>query len=79
VPNTAAATANTNLNFKGVDPALYKGGFHNFRQRGQDITQTIHVAGDAIISFQWNEPFDATTPTLGKVLQSGSGASGHQN
>jgi Subtilase family len=74
VPNTAAATANTNLNFKAVPRALYKGGFHNFRSRGgQDIAQTIHIAGDGIISFQWNEPYDPTPPTLGKIIQSGSG------
>ena len=37
-----AATAGTNLNFTGVDPSLYAGGFHNFRtDGGQDIAQTI--------------------------------------
>jgi hypothetical protein len=74
VPNTAGATAGTNLNFKNVDPALFKGGFHNFGSGGkQDIAQNIRIDGKGIIVFQWNEPFDAKPPTLGQVLQSGSG------
>jgi hypothetical protein len=74
VPNSAAAAVGTNLNFRNVDPALFKGGFHNFAPTGgQDIAQNIHIDGFAIISFQWNEPFDSTPPTLGRVLQSGSG------
>lgn len=74
VANTAAATAGTNLNFKNVDPSLYKGGFHNFATDGVvDIAQTIHVPDSSRIVFQWNEPFDATPPALGKLLQSGSG------
>jgi hypothetical protein len=74
VPNNLAAVAGTNLNFTGVDPALYKGGFHNFATGlAQDIAQTIHIEGFAALVLQWNEPFDATPPKLGKVLQSGSG------
>ena len=73
VPASAARVGN-NLDFTGVDPALYRGGFHNFATGGaQDIAQTIHIDQDGVIVFQWNEPFDATSPTLGKVLQSGSG------
>ncbi|MBA3439719.1 MAG: S8 family serine peptidase, partial [Pyrinomonadaceae bacterium] len=69
----ASATAGSNCDFSNVDPALYKGGFHNFASgAAQDIAQTIHIDGSGIISFQWNEPYDAL-PTLGKVLQRGSG------
>jgi hypothetical protein len=74
VPNNLAAIAGTNLNFTSVDPALYKGGFHNFASGGaQDIAQTIHIEGFAALVLQWNEPFDATPPKLRQVLQSGSG------
>ncbi len=74
LPNNAAATAGTNLDFKNVDPSLYKGGFHNFAAGSvQDIAQTIHIETSGTIVFQWNEPFDATPPRLGNVLQSGSG------
>ncbi|MDQ3559573.1 MAG: S8 family serine peptidase, partial [Pseudomonadota bacterium] len=74
IPAFATALAGTNLDLGGVDPALYKGGFHNFATgAAQDIAQTIHIDEDGIIVFQWNEPFDSTPPTLGNVLQSGSG------
>ncbi len=61
-----AAAAGTNLNFTGVDPALFAGGFHNFRtDGGQDIAQTISqgvTASAANISFQWDDPFDVDPP-----------------
>lgn len=74
VAASPGAVAGTNLDFTGVDPALYAGGFHNFASGGaQDVAQTIHIDGSATISFQWNEPFDQKPPTLGNVLQSGAG------
>src|SRR4029077_5975351 len=63
---TAAATA-AGLNFSGVDPALYAGGFHNFNPNaGQtDITQTFNSASDPQAAvFQWSDPYDTTIPTL---------------
>ncbi len=74
VPANSSATAGTNLDFTGVDPALYKGGFHNFASgAAQDIAQNIHIDEDGVVIFQWNEPYDATPPKLGKTLQSGAG------
>ncbi|MBS0658043.1 MAG: S8 family serine peptidase [Verrucomicrobia bacterium] len=66
VPAGAGATNGTNLNLTGVDPALYAGGFHNFRNDGgQDIAQTlIGVGASSFISLQWDDPFDVTEPTL---------------
>ena len=79
-PVPASAKAGSNLDFTGVDPALYKGGFHNFATNGaQDIAQNIHIDQDGLIVFQWNEPYDSTPPALGKVLQSGSGSLTSEN
>lgn len=62
----AGATAGTNINLSGVDPALYAGGFHNFRtDGGQDIAQTlIGIGASSFISLQWDDPFDVTSPTI---------------
>ena len=66
--NLAAATAGTNLNFAGVDPSLYAGGFHNFRtDGGQDIAQSISqgvTTSAASITFQWDDPYDVNPPTF---------------
>ena len=65
VPSSTAAAAGSNLDFTGVDPVLYEGGFHNFASgAAQDIAQTIHIDQWGIISFQWNEPFDASGAQL---------------
>jgi Subtilase family len=70
----AGATAGTNINLAGIDPALYAGGFHNFRtDGGQDIAQNISLTNNGTISFQWDDPYDVTTPTLGATLLSSSG------
>lgn len=87
VPNNAAATAGTNLNFSGVDPNLYAGGFQNFRSDGgQDIAQTVTITpGPAptpanpnprpTLRFvlQWDDPYDVTPTTLGAQVFNGSG------
>ena len=71
-------TAGTNINLAGVPPALYAGGFHNFRtDGGRDIAQTIlRVAGSntstARIVFQWDEPFDVVNPGTFDASQSGN-------
>lgn len=64
----AAAIAGTNLNFTGVDPALYAGGLHNYRtDGGLDVAQTISQ-GEATnatnMSFQWDDPYDVDPPTF---------------
>jgi hypothetical protein len=59
----AGQAANPTLNFSGVSPALYAGGFHNFRTDGTiDIAQNI--VGGGSISFQWDDPFDVTPPSF---------------
>ena len=77
--NLAAATAGTNLNFTGVDPALYAGGFHNFRSDGgQDIAQTVSQGVSATvpsISFQWDDPYDVDPPSFGAPFFMSSGTS----
>jgi hypothetical protein len=66
--NLAAATAGTNLNFSGVDPALYTGGFHNFRtDGGQDIAQTVsqgQTTSASAMAFQWDDPYDVDPPSF---------------
>jgi hypothetical protein len=73
----AGGTAGTNLNLAGVNPALYAGGFHNFRADGtQDIAQTITLAANATaglgsqlrLVLQWDDPYDVTPSSLGAVL-----------
>lgn len=78
----AGATAGSNINLAGVDPALYAGGFHNFRSDGGlDIAQTITLgtssAGAARVlqmMFQWDDPYDTTPPVLGAVVLQQTGA-----
>ncbi|MBC7880635.1 MAG: S8 family serine peptidase [Anaerolineae bacterium] len=73
IPVTGATTG-TNISLTGIDPALYAGGFHNFRtDGGQDIAQNISISGNGTISFQWDDPYDVATPTLGATLLSSSG------
>jgi hypothetical protein len=74
VPGRAQSWAGTNLDFSGVDPALYAGGFHDFDAgRGRDIAQTIQADGGSLIVFQWNEPFDPAPPTVVGVIAEGTG------
>lgn len=74
VPGTADSMAGTNLDFSGVDPALYAGGFHDFDAGpGRDIAQTIQADGGSLIVFQWNEPFDPQPPTVVRVIAEGTG------
>lgn len=70
VPNDGNATAGTNINLTGVNPALYAGGFHNFKTVGKDIAQTITLTSgrQARIVMQWDDPYDVTPTTLGPVI-----------
>ncbi|MBS0661173.1 MAG: S8 family serine peptidase [Verrucomicrobia bacterium] len=62
-------TAGTNLNLSGVDPALYAGGFHNFREDGgRDIAQVIRFGSGSSIVLQWDDPYDLSTPTTGAAV-----------
>ncbi|HEY0681333.1 MAG TPA: S8 family serine peptidase [Steroidobacter sp.] len=73
VPGTASSWEGTNLNFTGVDPALYAGGFHDFDEGSSvDIAQTIAFTNGSRIVFQWNEPYDPVPPTpVGAPIVSG--------
>jgi hypothetical protein len=64
IVSVAAGQASTPmLNFSTVPPALFAGGFHNFRtDGGVDIAQTISGGGN--ISFQWDDPYDVTAPSF---------------
>ncbi len=75
VPPDPASWANTDLDFSGVPPELYAGGFHNFGEGGDlDIAQTIQFANGSVVVFQWNEPFDPQPPSpVGPPLASGVG------
>jgi len=67
----AGATSGTNIDLSAVDPALYAGGFHNFRSDGtQDIAQTVTLAtGRQLrIVLQWDDPYDVSPTTLGPQL-----------
>jgi hypothetical protein len=75
VPGKPASWRNTNLDFSGVDPALYAGGFHNFgTSKERDIAQTIQFDPGSLIVFQWNEPFDPLPPTVVRVIGEGQGS-----
>ena len=67
-PDSADA-AKAGLDLSGVDPALFAGGFHDFDPgAGVDIAQTTTVSGDAFMTFEWDDPFDAAGPQLGDTL-----------
>jgi hypothetical protein len=73
--NLSAELKNTNLNFAGVDPALYVGGFHNFRgDGGQDIAQTVHIGSGDSFDLQWNDGYQTKIPNIIQQLFSGAGA-----
>jgi len=73
----AGATAGTNINLAAVTPALYAGGFHNFRaDGGLDIAQTVTLASgrQLRIVMQWDDPYDVAPTTLGAQLLQTPGA-----
>lgn len=73
----AGGTAGTNINLTGVAPALYAGGFHNFRTDGtQDIAQTVTLAtGRQLrIVMQWDDPYDVAPTSLGALVLQQPGA-----
>jgi hypothetical protein len=68
---TNIALAGTNIDLTGVDPSLYAGGFHNFNPNpGQlDVAQLFNESSDPQAAvFQWNDPYDTSTPTLGPII-----------
>jgi FG-GAP-like repeat/Subtilase family len=73
---TDTPTTGSNINLTGVAPALYAGGFHNFRGDGtRDIAQTISRTagtgpGNSRLVFQWDDPFDKVTPGTQTYFQS---------
>ncbi|MGH8203411.1 MAG: pre-peptidase C-terminal domain-containing protein, partial [Steroidobacteraceae bacterium] len=72
----ASEAAASGLNFAGVNPALFAGGFHDFREGGGvDISQRVSIGpGSSTIVFQWNEPFDPVPPTpVGPPIVTGTG------
>ena len=67
----AGATAGTNISLTNVPPALYAGGFHNFRTDGsQDIAQTVNLgtSRQLAIVMQWDDPYDVTPTTVGALI-----------
>ena len=65
------ALAGTNIDLTGVDPSLYAGGFHNFNPApGQkDVAQLFNSSSDPQAAvFQWNDPYDTSTPALGPIV-----------
>ncbi|MDQ2778428.1 MAG: S8 family serine peptidase [Pseudomonadota bacterium] len=77
VPTGPNATAGTNINLAGVDPALYAGGFHNFRtDGGQDIGQTVTLASGRKLEIvmQWDDPYDVAPTSVGAVISQQTGA-----
>ncbi len=68
---TNSALVGTNIDLTGVDPSLYAGGFHNFNPNaGQlDVAQQFNASSDPQAAvFQWNDPYDTSTPTLGPII-----------
>lgn len=75
VPGKPFSWKGTGLDFSGVDPALYAGGFHDFDPGAAvDIAQTIQFDAGSLIVFQWNEPFDPVPPTVVGTIASGTGS-----
>jgi Subtilase family len=74
------ATRGSNIDLTGVDPALYAGGFHDFRAgSGLDIAQDVALGGvdnnkmqeqpgDGILDLQWDDPVDPNGAPLGPAL-----------
>ena len=74
LPPRPASWSGTNLDFSGVDPALYAGGFHDFDAgSGRDIAQMIEFDPGSQIVLQWNEPYDPIPPTVVQVIAEGTG------
>lgn len=65
VTSAQGTAAVDNLNFSNVAASLYAGGFHNLNPGGTTkIAMTVKTDSPAaIISFQWDDPFDAGAVT----------------
>ncbi|WP_155992081.1 S8 family serine peptidase [Nocardioides sp. URHA0032] len=63
----AKGLKNTNLDFSGVDPALYAGGLQDMDPgAGTDIAQDFALgAAGGLYDLQWNDPVDADGADLG--------------
>jgi hypothetical protein len=69
-PVGGGAAAAAGLDLSGVDPSLYSGGFHDFDPgRSVDVAQSAALTDDfGLLFLQWDDPFDADGPALGKRL-----------
>lgn len=77
VPANDQPTAGTNIDLTGVDPALYAGGFHNFREDGgRDIAQIIRFGSGGSIVLQWDDAYDLSTPVTGEAVPVAPSAGG---
>ena len=65
--NKKTGLKGTNLDFSGVDPALYAGGLEDMKAGpGTDIAQDYSVgAGGGLYDLQWDDPVDRDGATLG--------------
>jgi Subtilase family len=65
----------TNLDLRGIDPALYDGGLQDMDPGdGADVAQTLTL-GEAggLIDLQWDDPVDLDGPTLGEPIFEATG------
>lgn len=67
--------AGTNLDFSGVDPALYSGGLQDMNPgRGLDVAQTMSIdPAGGTIDLQWDDPVDVNGAEYGEVIFSATG------
>src|SRR5207244_655580 len=59
--SAAKGLRGTNLDFSGVDPALYDGGLQDMKPgRGIDVAQTVAIgpSGGSVMDVQWDDPVD---------------------
>lgn len=76
VPNAPVLKGRSPIVLANVPANLYAGGFHNFTgdPNNPDFAQTVNVPNSAVLAqflltdffliFQWDDPYDATVPTL---------------
>jgi hypothetical protein len=65
----------TNLDFRGVDPALYDGGLQDMNPgTGTDVAQDITLGpGGGVLDLQWDDPVDLDGATFGEPLFEATG------
>lgn len=70
----AAGVRGTNLDFRGVDPALYAGGLQDMNPgRGVDVALDVTNHGGGSFNLQWNDPVDADGAELGEPVFEATG------